>query len=125
MSDRSQSGSAASRPAAAGVVMLTGDLMFASRVKAAAARAGLDFRISGELPSEQAESIRYVILDLSTRSGLAGEIVGQCSQRCPHATLIAYGPHVQVDKLQQARDAGIERVMTNGQFNSQLSQLFQ
>lgn len=112
------------QPLPGSVVMLSGDLMFSSRVKAAAERAGLGFRISGSLPEDETESIRFVILDLSTRSKLVDEIASQCAQRCPDAALIAYGPHVHVEKLKRARESGIATVMTNGQFDIQLSNLF-
>jgi len=98
--------------------------MFASRVKAAAATAGLEFRFGGSLPNEDTESIQFVVLDLSTRSGLTSEIVGQCADRCPDARLIAYGPHVQTAKLAAAKEAGIPTVLTRGQFDSKLSTLF-
>ena len=124
MSEASQSDPTDVRPVAGSVVMLSGDLMFASRVKAAAAKAGLQFRISGSLPRDDTDAIRYVVLDLSTRSGLTNAIAAECAERCAHARLIAYGPHVQVDKLRQARDAGIQTVMTNGQFDSHLPTLF-
>jgi hypothetical protein len=106
------------------VVMLSGDLMFASRVKAAAERAGFDFRIGGALPADNTDAIRFVVLDLSTRSGLTAEIAGQCAERCAQAKLIAYGPHVHVERLKAARQAGIATVLTNGQFDAGLSQLF-
>ncbi|MDG2221153.1 MAG: histidine kinase [Rubripirellula sp.] len=107
------------------VLMLSGDLMFSSRVKSAAERFGKRFRICGRLPDDDVESIDYVIVDLSTRSGLVPEIVEQCAQRCPDASLLAYGPHVHVAKLKAARDAGISPVFTNGQFDSALATLFQ
>ena len=106
------------------VVMLSGDLMFASRVKSAVQRAGLEFRFGGQLPEDETDSIRYVVLDLSTRSTLTSQIVEMCQQRCPQARLIAYGPHVVTDRLNEARDAGIPTVMTNGQFDQQLPHLF-
>ncbi len=107
------------------VVMLSGDLMFASRVRAAAQSAGLAFHFGGSLPDADLGSVRFVVLDLSTRSGLISSIAGLCAERCPQATLIAYGPHVHVDRLSAARESGIAKVMTNGQFNAQLPQLFQ
>jgi hypothetical protein len=106
------------------VVLLSGDLMFASRVKAAAESAGCKFHFGGSLPEEHAAAIRFVILDLATRSVLTSSIVGQCADRCPDAKLIAYGPHVQVPKLTAAKAAGIPIVLTRGQFDSQLSSLF-
>lgn len=105
--------------------MLSGDLMFASRVRGAAQAAGMVFHFGGSFPDGDLENIHFVILDLATRSGLIPSIADLCAQRCPQARLIAYGPHVHVDRLQQARDAGIVNVMTNGQFNSQLPELFQ
>ena len=111
-------------PTTGSVIMLSGDLMFASRVKLAAQQAGFEFQMSGSLPEGETKSIRYVILDLSTRSGLTSEIAQQCAAKCPHAELIAYGPHVQVDRLAAAREAGITTVLTNGQFHSQLQELF-
>lgn len=106
------------------VLMLSGDLMFASRVKAAAQRAGKDFQLSGSLPDGDLESLAFVIVDLSTRSGALSGIAQQCGTRCPGAQLIAYGPHVQVDSLEAARQAGIGIVMTNGQFDRELSRMF-
>ncbi len=76
-------------------------------------------------PMTSTDSIRFVVLDLSTRSKLTDEIVTQCNERCPQAKLIAYGPHVQIAKLGKARAAGIAMVMTNGQFDSQLPRLFE
>ena len=113
-----------SQPSGGSVVMISGDLMFASRVRAAAQGAGLTFHFGGSLPDADLQSVRYVVLDLSTRSGLIGSIAGLCAKRCPQAKLIAYGPHVHVDRLREARSSGIPNVMTNGQFNAQLSELF-
>ena len=106
------------------VVFLSGDLMFASRVKGAAERAGLDFVFSGALPAEDTDRIRFVILDLSTRSSLTSELVQTCGESCPQAKLLAYGPHVQAARLSAAREAGIPLVLTRGQFDAKLSSLF-
>jgi hypothetical protein len=106
------------------VVFLSGDLMFASRVRGAAENAGLKFYLGGNLPAEGNEPIKFVVLDLSTRSNLTETLLAQCAERCPDAQLIAYGPHVQVSKLAAAKDAGFPVVITRGQFDSRLSGLF-
>ncbi|MGB7328575.1 MAG: histidine kinase [Rubripirellula sp.] len=106
------------------ILMVSGDLVFGSRVKAAAERADWKFSLGGRLPDGELDDVRYVIVDLSTRSGVVGTIVGECNERCPSAKLIAYGPHVQVPKLKAARDAGIEQVITNSQFDAMLATLF-
>jgi hypothetical protein len=106
------------------VLMLSGDLMFSSRVKSAVERAGKQFQLSGSLPAEASDAIEFVIVDLATRSGVLPELGDQCARLCPQAKLIAYGPHVQVDKLEAARQAGVPNVMTNGQFDRELTSLF-
>ncbi|TWT83020.1 hypothetical protein CA13_44830 [Planctomycetes bacterium CA13] len=106
------------------VAFLSGDLMFASRVRGAAENAGWQFLFGGSLPREDLSTVRYVIVDLSTRSGLIPEIVSQVAERCPDAKLIAYGPHVQVERLKKARAAGVPTVLTRGQFDSGLGSMF-
>lgn len=98
--------------------------MFASRVRGAAENAGLGFKLSGKLPEEPIGDIRYVVLDLATMSKLSVGLPEQCAARCPAATIIAYGPHVQVARLDDAKAAGIETVMTRGQFDRMLPTLF-
>ena len=44
------------------VVFLSGDLMFASRVRGAAEAAGLEFHLAGSLPD--VDDIEWVIVDL-------------------------------------------------------------
>ncbi|NND97289.1 MAG: histidine kinase [Pirellulaceae bacterium] len=110
--------------ASGSVVFLSGDLMFASRVRGAAERAGWSFALTGKLPESSAVPIRFVVLDLATMSKLTEGITEHCAANCPDAKLIAYGPHVQVAKLDAARNAGIPVVMTRGQFDSKLSTLF-
>lgn len=106
------------------VVFLSGDLMFASRVSGAAKNAGLSFYFGGNFPPDETDAIRFVILDLSTRSKLAAETPQWVAENCPDAKLIAYGPHVQVAKLDAAKAAGIKTVITRGQFDSRLATMF-
>ncbi|WP_372897265.1 histidine kinase [Stieleria sp.] len=104
------------------VVFLSGDLMFASRVRAAAEAEGLEFQLAASLPDRR--DIRYVIVDLATRSGVVEGLMEQCGQICPDAKVLAYGPHVQVARLDKAKQAGIPVVVTRGQFDRSLGSLF-
>ncbi|MEM9588834.1 MAG: histidine kinase [Planctomycetota bacterium] len=106
------------------VVFLSGDLMFASRIRGAAEQAGLTFKLSGSLPAEDDAEVRYIILDLSTRSTLVESLPELASRHCPQSRLLAYGPHVQVARLQAAQEAGFPQVMTRGQFDRDLPTLF-
>ncbi|MCC9645258.1 histidine kinase [Rhodopirellula sp. JC740] len=106
------------------VLFLTGDLIFASRVRAACETAGKNFAFAGRLPEEPDEDIGWVIVDLSTRNGVVADLMPTVSRICPDAIVIAYGPHVQVDRLKKAREAGVPTVLTRGQFDASLSSLF-
>lgn len=101
------------------VLFLSGDLIFASRVRAAASQHGREFQLSGSIPSEPVEA-SHVIVDLSTRSKAVEGLMDACEKFCPRARVIAYGPHVQVARLKAARQAGIPTVLTRGQFDSAL-----
>lgn len=105
-------------------VFLSGDLIFASRVRGAAEANDLEFHFGGSLPDGES-NIRFVIVDLATRSGAVDGLMDACAKRCPNAKVIAFGPHVQVARLEKARDAGIPTVLTRGQFDRSLSTLFE
>lgn len=103
---------------------LSSDLMFASRVQAAAAQAGVTLAVRGASAHlEDAADARLVIVDLSAADTL-GELVSRLRKQCPIAKMVAYAPHVHKNVLEQAGDAGFDQVLTRGQFNERLAQLF-
>ncbi|MCC9599853.1 histidine kinase [Stieleria sp. JC731] len=122
MSDLKESDPQDSSDNAETVVLLSGDLIFASRVRAAAQNAGYAFKLSGALP--EIESIKFVIVDLSTRSGLLEQLMDYRDRVCPNAITVAYGPHVQEKPLELAKQIGVQKVMTRGQFDRSLATLF-
>lgn len=111
------------------VIFLSGDLIFAGRVRAACEAAEMRFTFAASLPPQSDEpgadeaEVRWVILDLATRSGITHTIVPEVRQRYPGARLIAYAPHVHTARLAAARQAGFDDVMTRGQFDSWLSRI--
>ncbi|MEM9643441.1 MAG: histidine kinase [Planctomycetota bacterium] len=106
------------------VLMLSGDLLFASRVRAAAESAGKSFSLSGNLPDQPDGDVEYVVVDLATRFKVVEGLTVRCQDVCPTAKVVAFGPHVQVDRLKAAREEGIQTVLTRGQFDSSLGTLF-
>lgn len=113
----------ASSPAGA-VVFLSGDLIFASRVQAAATAAGLDFRLAGNLPLDLPQTVSHIIVDLSTRSKVVDGLMPLCQTHYPDARVIAYAPHVQIERIRAAREHDIPTVLTRGKFNEALASLF-
>lgn len=107
-------------------VLLCADLWFASRVEAAAARVGmpLEIRMSVELlfASLDRQPARLLILDLS--SGVdPRQVAPLAREKSPGMSLVAFGPHVQEERLAAARDAGCDLVLSRGQFQAQLDEL--
>ncbi|TWT70392.1 hypothetical protein [Crateriforma conspicua] len=107
------------------VLFLSGDLMFATRVGAAAEAAGMQFQMSGNLPADPARDVRVVILDLATRSSIVQGFGAKVADACPNAMTIAYGPHVQVGPLESAKAEKLDHVMTRGQFDRQIAGFLQ
>lgn len=105
--------------ASGSVVFLSGDLIFASRVRAAAMANGREFQLSGTLPDD-CDGVAFVIVDLSSRSKAVEGLMDACQIHCPDARVIAYGPHVQIARLKAAREAGVPTVLTRGQFDAAL-----
>lgn len=123
MSSPTAPDSDAASPSARIVVMLSGDLIFASRVQSVATAAGLEFRLSGNLPTDLAPTVSHVIIDLSTRSKVVDGLMELCRMHYPDAQVLAYAPHVQVERIRAARAHGVP-VVTRGQFNEKLASLF-
>lgn len=106
------------------ILYLTSDLLFASRVQSAAAAAGLSAltlpSIDSLLTAVEAHPQAGVLLDLE-HPGLA---VGELLPRLPGRTgrwIAAYGPHVHEARLQAARAAGCDEVLTRGGLHQHLA----
>ncbi len=109
---------------AVSILFLTGDLVFSSRVAGAAARAGLTLK-SGATHAAilalatAAKSDFIVLLDLNAPGVEPADVVPQLrAMPAPPRAIIAYGPHVQEDRLAAAKVAGCDEVLTRGQFNA-------
>ncbi|MBA61260.1 MAG: hypothetical protein CMJ76_02740 [Planctomycetaceae bacterium] len=102
--------------------------MFSPRVAHAATLHGGSVKTvlsPGKLEEElQAGTYDLVILDLSCSLFdplIVIEVVAASQQQLK---TLAFGPHVQEEKLASAVQAGFDTVMTNGQFNQSLPQIF-
>lgn len=66
---------------------------------------------------------KLIVLDLTTTGLDLATVVPQLRQLAPGATIIAYGPHVQEERLAAAQAAGCDHVLTRGQWNAQMDHL--
>ena len=107
-------------------LLLTSDLMFASKASAAAARTGGQLQTAmspAALVDKATGGPSLIVLDLTMAALNLADVVPQLRTAAPGATIIAYGPHVQEDRLAAAQAAGCDQVLTRGQWNAQMDEL--
>ncbi len=108
------------------IVFLSDDLMFAPRVTGQAQAAGWSVH---ETPSSttaiellHAESPRLLIVDLETPSLDIDHLLLQLPETS-RPKVLAFGPHVHLQRLDSARQAGCDLVVSRGRFSSDLATL--
>jgi DNA-binding response OmpR family regulator len=107
------------------IVLISTDLMVASRVQGSAARSGATVRVAGSAAAaielHREESVNLVIVDLATPTTQLAELVDNFKQQVlAPVPVFAFGPHVHADKLAAARAAGCDLVMSRGKFFSEV-----
>ena len=110
------------------IVLFTNDLMFQSRIAAAARNVGGELMVARSLESIQSRLTdrepSLIVFDLSFAGIDLQETTATMRERFPNAKQLAYGPHVDVDRLQQATALGIDEVLTRGQFDRNMTAIF-
>lgn len=106
-------------------LVLSDDLMFASRITGTARALGLSFKVarSPDVLKElaQQQPPRCVILDLANAGATIGALVESLrSADADRPFLVAYGSHVDAATLQRARDAGCDVVLPRSKFVEEL-----
>lgn len=111
------------------VILLTSDLFFAGAVRGAVESAGLAFKHfkAWNTASEgAAETVSACIVDLSSiKLAELTELASELRNDLSGAELVAFGPHVHANRLAAASEAGFDRVLSRGQFSSQIGELAQ
>ncbi len=108
-------------------IALVSDLMFSSKITATANSVGASVAIvrtleqlENELTSNPATT---VIIDLEATAADPIDAITHCVNTQPKPRVIAFGPHVNVDLLTKAKQAGADEVMPRGAFTANLPQL--
>jgi DNA-binding response OmpR family regulator len=107
------------------IVLLSGDLMSASRLQGAASRfaAKLLTATTGEqaLAHCGEQPVAVVLVDLATPSLEIGPLINSLKQgEIAAPKVVAFGPHVHEERLAVAREAGCDEVVSRGQFFAQI-----
>jgi DNA-binding NarL/FixJ family response regulator len=126
------SGAAEGSPGSSIAVAICSDLMFGSRLSAAAARTGTRVEVFGNLDKAcgRLESVdaglaavRLAIIDLSITNLDPASSVRRLRDANGEVPILAFGPHVHEGRLAAAREAGADEVMSRGAFDAQMDNL--
>lgn len=108
-------------------LLLSRDLMFTVKITSTAKELGRKVKAVGRI--EQAEEFlaghrpRAVFVDLTAGELASRESLTKLMALAPDVPFIAFGPHVEVEAFQAARDAGCREVMPRSKFTAQLPDL--
>ncbi len=108
---------------------LVADLLFASRIRGAAAAVGVrarTVRTADELLREaRSETPRSILVDLDARGVDAPELVRalKSDRLLAGVPVVAFGSHVRGEALRAARAAGADRVLARSAFVRELPRL--
>lgn len=109
-------------------LLLTRDLMFTSKVTSTASALGFRMETVGNADSVAARVAdahpQAVFLDLGWTDLDPRVLIKQLGP-APRPRVIAFGSHVDVARLEQARDAGCDDVMPRSRFSATLPELLQ
>lgn len=111
------------------ILLLSDDLMLGSQVSAAAQQVGQTVRTSPNVDALLShcadEDVRQVILDMNVANVQPDTTLAKLRDACPpDTTFIAIAPHVHTAKIESAKKAGFDRVLTRGQFHGSMQELF-
>lgn len=105
------------------VVLLSADLMMTSSVGGAAAQHGLRFQtLSNAAQLVDCQDSDLILIDLAT-PGLSIAAAGAALSDPQKQTAVTYGPHVHVDRFQQAETAGFVNRLARGAFTADVGRL--
>lgn len=103
------------------IVALPADMLFAARIRAAAAAAGIDVRIASTADAAAAAmraGARRLLLDLDLRTGNPVALIERlrADPQTGAVEIIAFVSHVREDRIAAARSAGATRVLARSAF---------
>lgn len=115
-------------PHAKTVLFLSPDLLFAGKIQSAAEPLGIGILQVSELSAIKralAENrVSIVFVDLNLASPSLAEVISLLPEN-PRPFVVAFGPHVNTARLEEARLAGCDRVLPRSRFAVELPELLQ
>lgn len=112
-------------------VVLNRDLLFGSRIRSALARLDLESRFVAtaeqfaDALSQEPNSVAIGIIDMNC--SISWDPISEVHSRGDTGLVptLAFGPHVDIEGRRAARAAGVTRIVSNGQFHSDMAGLIE
>ncbi|XZE21945.1 hypothetical protein SH449x_001859 [Pirellulaceae bacterium SH449] len=103
--------------------------MFQSKVSGAVRNAGkqliVDRSVERLVERADANSVKLVLIDLSLQPLDLTHAVASLRDSFGNASILAFGAHVDVARLEEAQRAGADSVLTRGQFDRDMNEIVQ
>ena len=107
-------------------IVLNRDLLFGSRIRGALASLGLEARFVATTEqfvgalSDKPESVAIGVIDMNAT--VSWDVIREALSRGDGrlAPTLAFGPHVDIENRRAAKAAGVTRIVSNGQFHSDM-----
>ena len=102
------------------VLVLVRDLMFSSRITAAARAEGATVKIVRDAGKLSGEAGERLIVDLNQDGAIDAAVAWKA---CTGGNVVGFVSHVDADTIARARAAGIDRVMPRSRFVEELAEI--
>lgn len=112
------------------ILLLSSDLMFQSRISSAARAAGKACVVDRSVTKlvervAEPDTVSLVLVDLTLLSVDLTQDLPLIHQAFSNCKIVAYGPHVDVERLALAEESGADDVVTRGQMDRDLVAMIQ
>lgn len=104
------------------ILALVDDLLFQSKLEAAARSLGVPVQIARQAP-ETVEAWPLAVVDLNASAFEPLTVVRALRQAAPRTPIIGFCAHVQTDLMARAREAGCTEVLPRSAFVQRLPEL--
>lgn len=102
------------------ILALVRDLLFASKITGEAAAQGVVVKIIRSPSALADQAGRLLLVDLNLPDAIGAAVEWKNRHNRP---AIGFVSHTDVDAIQQARSAGLDKILSRGQFVQQLAEL--
>jgi len=112
------------------ILLLSSDLMFQSRISSTARAAGKPCVVERSATKmvervKDPDSVTLVLIDLTLQTVDLTQDIPLLHESFPNCKIMAYGPHVDVQRLTLAEESGADVVVTRGQMDRDLVAIIQ